>query len=139
MLDHEWQGNNSIHLFSFEISINVFFCLSFSFKKRIRTELEGGAWCPERPIGPKSYEYIEIELHHLYYINAIETQGRFDNGQGNEFAEFYRVQYQRENNISNWLNYSNKKTNKTVKFFNKKKKLLKFKLNKKNFLIVFSR
>ncbi|UJR16452.1 hypothetical protein I4U23_003354 [Adineta vaga] len=58
---------------------------------RIRTELEGGAWCPDKPIGPKSYEYIQIELHKLFFINTIETQGRFDNGQGNEFAEYYQV------------------------------------------------
>ncbi|CAF1668351.1 unnamed protein product [Adineta ricciae] len=81
---------------------------------RIRIELEGGAWCPDKPIGPKSYEYIQIELHKLYFINAIETQGRFDNGQGNEFAEYYQVQYQRENNSSHWINYYEKKTNKTV-------------------------
>ncbi|CAF3405363.1 unnamed protein product [Rotaria socialis] len=81
---------------------------------RIRTELEGGAWCPDKPIGPKSYEYVQIELHKLYFINAIETQGRFDNGQGNEYAEYYQIEYQRENNSSNWITYNNKKTNKTV-------------------------
>ncbi|CAF1445603.1 unnamed protein product [Adineta steineri] len=81
---------------------------------RIRTELEGGAWCPDKPIGSKSYEYIQIELHKLFFINAIETQGRFDNGQGNEYAEYYQIQYQRENNSSSWINYYDKKTNKTI-------------------------
>lgn len=84
------------------------------FLNRIRTELEGGAWCPERPIGPKSYEYIQIELHKLYFINAIETQGRFDNGHGNEYAEYYQIDYQREDNSTQWITYYNKKTNKTV-------------------------
>ncbi|CAF4052981.1 unnamed protein product [Rotaria sp. Silwood2] len=81
---------------------------------RIRIELEGGAWCPNKPIGPKSYEYVQIELHKLYFINAIETQGRFDNGHGNEYAEYYQIEYQRENNSSHWITFYNKKTNKTV-------------------------
>ncbi len=81
---------------------------------RIRIELEGGAWCPDKPIGLESYEYIQIELHQLFFINAIETQGRFDNGQGKEYAEFYQIQYQRENNSSYWIDYYNKKTNKTI-------------------------
>ena len=84
--------------------------------KRIRTELEGGAWCPAKPIGPKSYEFLQIDLGQLFFISSIETQGRFDNGQGNEYAEYYRIQYQRENNQSNWLNYYNKKSNKSVSF-----------------------
>ena len=81
---------------------------------RIRTEIEGGAWCPNKPIGAKSNEYIQIELHRLFYIRAVETQGRFDNGQGNEYAEFYQIQYQRENHPSQWLTYYNKQSNKTV-------------------------
>ncbi|CAF1307987.1 unnamed protein product [Rotaria sordida] len=81
---------------------------------RIRIELEGGAWCPNKPIGSKSYEYVQIELHKLYFINAIETQGRFDNGHGNEYAEYYQIEYQRENNSSYWIPYYNKKTNKTI-------------------------
>jgi hypothetical protein len=90
-------------------------CLSLFLVLRIRTELEGGAWCPDKPIGTKSTEFIQIELHQLFFINAIETQGRFDNGQGNEYAEYYRIQYQRETNSSHWLTYYNKKTNQTVR------------------------
>lgn len=81
---------------------------------RIRTELEGGAWCPDKPIGPKSSEYIQIDFHQLIFLTAVETQGRFDNGQGNEYAEFYQIQYQRENNASLWIDYYDRKTNKTV-------------------------
>lgn len=85
------------------------------YLNRIRTEIEGGAWCPEKPIGIKSYEYLQIELRELFFINAIETQGRFGNGQGREYAEFYQIQYQRDNqSSSSWINYQNKKTNKTV-------------------------
>ena len=82
---------------------------------RIRSEIEGGAWCPGKPIGPKSSEYLQIDLHELFFISAIETQGRFDNGQGNEYAEFYQIQYQRDSSASHWFTYSNGLTNKTVK------------------------
>lgn len=88
------------------------FCLS-----RIRTELEGGAWCPEKPIGVNSYEYIQIEFRQLFFVNAIETQGRFGNGQGREYAEFYQIQYQRDNQSSEWITYYDKNTNKTVRLF----------------------
>ncbi|CAF0731409.1 unnamed protein product [Adineta steineri] len=81
---------------------------------RIRSEIEGGAWCPDKPIGINSYEYLEIELRQLFLINSIETQGRFGNGQGKEYAEFYQVQYQRDNQSSDWITYHNKITNKTI-------------------------
>ena len=82
---------------------------------RIRTELEGGAWCPEKPIGKKSYEYLQIEFRQLFFINAIETQGRFGNGQGREYADYYQIQYQRDNKSSLWITYMDKITNETVR------------------------
>ena len=93
------------------MNVRSFFLFYLS---RIRTELEGGAWCPEKPIGINSYEYLEIELRQLFFVNAIETQGRFGNGQGNEYAEYYQIQYQRENRSAPWLTYHNINTNKTV-------------------------
>ena len=82
---------------------------------RIRSEIEGGAWCPDRPIGINSYEYLQIEFRQLFYVNAVETQGRFGNGQGKEYAEFYQIQYQRDNQSSDWITYRNPVTNKTVR------------------------
>lgn len=87
---------------------------SSSYLSRIRTEIEGGAWCPDRPIGINSYEYLQIEFRQLFVINAVETQGRFGNGQGKEYAEFYQIQYQRDNQSSEWITYRNSATNKTV-------------------------
>ncbi|CAF1024694.1 unnamed protein product [Rotaria sordida] len=81
---------------------------------RIRTEIEGGAWCPDKPIGVNSYEYLEIELRQLFFIKAVETQGRFGNGQGKEYAEYYQIQYQRDNKSSDWITYHSKITNKTI-------------------------
>ncbi|CAF3613886.1 unnamed protein product [Rotaria sp. Silwood1] len=81
---------------------------------RVRTEIEGGAWCPDKPIGVNSYEYLEIELRQLFFIKAVETQGRFGNGQGKEYAEYYQIQYQRDNKSSDWITYHSKTTNKTI-------------------------
>ncbi|CAF1093216.1 unnamed protein product [Didymodactylos carnosus] len=79
---------------------------------RIRTELEGGAWCPDKQIGPGIYEYIQITLPQLSYITMVETQGRFGNGQGKEYTEWYQVQYQRIDN-EEWFTYRTK-NNKTI-------------------------
>ncbi|CAF3483728.1 unnamed protein product [Rotaria socialis] len=81
---------------------------------RARTEIEGGAWCPDKPVGVNSYEYLEIELRQLFFINAVETQGRFGNGQGREYAEYYQIQYQRDNKSPDWITYHSKTTNKTI-------------------------
>ena len=54
------------------------FLLSFC---RIRTETNGGAWCPKTPISRDSYEYLQIDLGRLTVITMVEIQGRFGNGQ----------------------------------------------------------
>ena len=48
---------------------------------RIRTETEGGAWCPQPMIDKQSYEFLQIDLGKLYVITMVEIQGRFGNGQ----------------------------------------------------------
>ena len=48
---------------------------------RIRVERNGGAWCPALSISPEVYEWIQIDLQTLHRITAVETQGRFGNGQ----------------------------------------------------------
>jgi hypothetical protein len=53
-------------------------------------------------------------LRQLFFINAVETQGRFVNGQGKEYAEYYQIQYQRDNKSSDWITYHTKSANKTV-------------------------
>lgn len=108
-----WGEKKKLFFFSSNRSDEIWFNIYFDLL-RIRTELEGGAWCPDKPIGLKSYEYIQIEFHQFIFLTAVETQGRFDNGQGNEYAEFYQIQYQRDNNSSHWIDYYNRKTNKTV-------------------------
>ncbi|KAK2191810.1 hypothetical protein NP493_45g07003 [Ridgeia piscesae] len=75
---------------------------------RIHTEKNGGAWCPKNPIAPGVYEWLEINLRVLKTITLIETQGRFGNGQGQEYAEAYIVDYQREEG-GPWFRFRNRK------------------------------
>ena len=55
----------------------MIFCLSV----RIRQERSGGAWCPKQQISKDVYEYLQIDLGQIKMITAVETQGRFGNGQ----------------------------------------------------------
>ncbi|CAG9558561.1 unnamed protein product [Danaus chrysippus] len=71
---------------------------------RIRTEIRGGAWCPNGLISPRSRQYLEIDLHDEYLITATESQGRFANSVGVEFVESYSVEYWR-NVLSRWVKY----------------------------------
>ena len=48
---------------------------------RIRTEKNGGAWCPRHQITKTTYEWLEVDLEKLTVITLVETQGRFGNGQ----------------------------------------------------------
>jgi len=48
---------------------------------RIRTETEGGAWCPKEHVSREAHEYLQIDLGQLKIITMVETQGRFGNGQ----------------------------------------------------------
>ena len=51
------------------------------FFSRIRTERNGGAWCPKQPISRDTYEWLEIDLQELKVVTQVETQGRFGYGQ----------------------------------------------------------
>lgn len=76
------------------------------FVSRIRTEIRGGAWCPNGLITPQSRQYLEIDLHGEYLITATETQGRFANAVGVEFVESYSVEYWRDA-LGRWVRYKN--------------------------------
>ena len=62
---------------------------------RVRVEEGGGAWCPDSLIDPEAQEYIEVDLEADHRIVGVLTQGRYGNGHGQEFAQFYKVQYWR--------------------------------------------
>lgn len=46
----------------------------------------------------------QIELHQVHVISAIETQGRFGNGHGQEYAEAFVVSYWRPE-LTKWVRY----------------------------------
>uniref|UniRef100_A0AC35UG57 Protein kinase domain-containing protein n=1 Tax=Rhabditophanes sp. KR3021 TaxID=114890 RepID=A0AC35UG57_9BILA len=63
---------------------------------RIRTESGSGAWCPSAQINANFSEWIEVVFESNTLITAIETQGRFGMGEGQEFSSMYRIEYKRE-------------------------------------------
>ncbi|XKL63914.1 hypothetical protein PGB90_006278 [Kerria lacca] len=73
---------------------------------RIRTENHGGAWCPKQEATPDPKEWLEINLHQVHVITAVETQGRFGNGQGQEYTEAYQLEYWRPK-LGKWKRYRN--------------------------------
>lgn len=75
---------------------------------RIRTEIGGGAWCPKQQITTEPREWLEVNLHSVRVITAVETQGRFGNGQGQEYAEAYLLEYYRPR-LAKWVRYRNNK------------------------------
>lgn len=84
--------------FPYLYTLNVFvYC-------RIRQEKSGGAWCPKAQISSKVREYIEIDLGEPHLITHTETQGRFGNGQGQEYAEQFAIEYWRQP-LKNWVLY----------------------------------
>ncbi|KAJ8876746.1 hypothetical protein PR048_021193 [Dryococelus australis] len=70
----------------------------------VRTENHGGAWCPKQQITTEPKEWLEIDLHSVHMVAATETQGRFGNGQGQEFAEAYLLEYWRPR-LGKWVRY----------------------------------
>lgn len=71
---------------------------------RLRTEAHGGAWCPKHQVTTEPTEWLEVDLHRVHVVTAVETQGRFGNGQGQEFAEAYLLEYWRPR-LGKWVRY----------------------------------
>ncbi|XP_022175089.1 uncharacterized protein LOC111037041 [Myzus persicae] len=71
---------------------------------RIRQEKNGGAWCPKAQISSEVREYLEIDLDEDHLVTWTETQGRWGNGQGQEFTEAFTVEYWRKS-IGRWVEY----------------------------------
>jgi len=79
---------------------NTYFFICF----RVHLENNGGAWCPKHQITTEPRDWIEINLHTVHVITATETQGRFGNGQGQEFTEAYLLEYWRPK-LGKWVRY----------------------------------
>lgn len=74
----------------------------------MRQEKEGGAWCPKAQISSGVKEYLEVDLVKNHLITWTETQGRFGNGQGQEYAEYFRIEFWRDT-LDRWIMYKNAK------------------------------
>lgn len=78
---------------------------------RIRQEKNGGAWCPKAQISSEVREYLEIDLDEDHLVTLTETQGRWGNGQGQEFTEAFTIEYWRQS-INRWVEYKDSRDNK---------------------------
>ena len=71
----------------------------------MRQDRNGGAWCPKDMIGKEGKEWLEGDLGGaVHAVQAAESQGRFGNGQGAEFAEAYLLEYFRPR-LNKWVRY----------------------------------
>lgn len=82
---------------------------------RVRTERNGGAWCPQKPATAEPEEWLQIDLKTIHMITATGTQGRFGNGQGVEYAEAYMLEYWRPR-LNKWIRYRNNLGEEVSKF-----------------------
>lgn len=74
------------------------------FVSRLRIDKNGGAWCPRHMVTRDSLEWLEVDLRQLHVISAVQTQGRFGNGQGQEYAEVYMIDYWRPGSTK-WIRW----------------------------------
>ncbi|XP_011501305.1 PREDICTED: discoidin domain-containing receptor 2-like [Ceratosolen solmsi marchali] len=81
---------------------------------RLRSENQGGAWCPKEQVTADPREWLEIDLHMVYLITATGTQGRFGNGVGVEYAEAYMLEYWRPR-LGKWIRYRDIKGQDVIK------------------------
>ena len=70
---------------------------------RVGSERGGGAWCPASLVEQESKEWLEVELAKAARVTGLATQGRWAAGQGQEFAEWVRLQWWSEEE-QQWIN-----------------------------------
>ncbi|XP_069671795.1 discoidin domain-containing receptor 2 isoform X3 [Periplaneta americana] len=76
---------------------------------RLKHDKNGGAWCPKHMVTRDAREYLEVNLHTMYAVVAVQTQGRFGNGLGQEYAEVYMLEYWRPGFSSNvWARWKDR-------------------------------
>ncbi|XP_073975593.1 discoidin domain-containing receptor 2-like isoform X2 [Rhodnius prolixus] len=72
---------------------------------RLRLERAGGAWCPKPQVESGVREYLQVDLRTVHVITGVQTQGRYDHGRGQEYAEEYTLEYWRPG-LDQWRQYS---------------------------------
>ena len=78
------------------------------YQARFNTEIGGGAWCPRNVIDLDHTleEYLEVDLGEDTFITSVVVQGRYANGLGQEYTEFYVLRYWSESD-QDWIEYRN--------------------------------
>ena len=71
-------------------------------------ERNGGAWCPRQQATHQPKDWLEIDLLSDHVVTGVETQGRFGNGQGVEYAEHFLLEYWRDS-LAKWVRYKDAK------------------------------
>jgi hypothetical protein len=73
---------------------------------RLNADIQGGAWCPRSFISQDmdAQEFLEVDLLQEHTVTGVLTQGRFAGGQGQEYAEYFTLQYWREG-METFANY----------------------------------
>ncbi|XP_054276180.1 discoidin domain-containing receptor tyrosine kinase B-like [Macrosteles quadrilineatus] len=68
---------------------------------RLKNDKHGGAWCPRHMVTQEAREFLEIDLREVHVLTATRTQGRYGNGQGQEYTEEFYLDYWRPG-FSKW-------------------------------------
>lgn len=67
-------------------------------------EKAGGGWCPKQQVESGIREYLQVDLSDVYVVTGVQTQGRYDRGRGQEYAEEYTLEYWRPG-FMEWKEY----------------------------------
>lgn len=92
------------------VLLNLYFYTSFvvlyvmTVSRRLKVERAGGGWCPKPPVERGVREWLQVDLKNVHMITGIQTQGRFGNGRGLEYAEEYTIEYMRPG-LADWKQY----------------------------------
>ncbi|XP_051492448.1 discoidin domain-containing receptor 2-like isoform X1 [Apus apus] len=79
---------------------------------RLQREEGDGAWCPAGLLEPKDVQFLQIDLHKLFFITLIGTQGRHARATGKEYARAYRIDYSR--NGERWISWKDRQGRKVI-------------------------
>ncbi|XP_077160931.1 discoidin domain-containing receptor 2-like isoform X1 [Paroedura picta] len=79
---------------------------------RLLREEGDGAWCPAGLLQPEDVQFLQIDLHKLYFITLVGTQGRHARATGKEFARAYRIDYSR--NGERWLSWKDRQNKQVI-------------------------
>lgn len=96
------QPKNQRHVVAMFLILYFFF-----FYFRLKNDKSGGAWCPKKMVTKEALEYLEVDLHDLHVITGTKTQGRFGNGQGQEYVEEFMLDFWRPG-FNKWMRWKSR-------------------------------